>query len=104
MHKHVRAFDFATTRPPTCRYVANLAQMKWHLAIRDVKEMQAETHTRALDLITHVDAITSARGQPPTQSELNQIFGQFADSVLSAVWATADTIMFRWGIPAAAPV
>jgi hypothetical protein len=71
--------------------------MKWHLAIQDVKEMQAETHTRALDFISHVDAITGATGEPPTQSELNQMFGQFADGVLSTVWATADAIMFRCG-------
>jgi hypothetical protein len=75
--------------------MANLAQMKWHLAIQDVKGMQADTHTRALDLISNVDAMTSALGAPPTQSELNEIFGQFADSVLSTLWATADAIMFR---------
>ncbi len=76
------------------RTVANLAQLKWSYAYKEVQAMQAKIEGEAEALVGKMDALAQAGAVP--DEKLNGAYGTFAEAVAEWLGEFADMLLFKY--------
>ncbi len=89
---HQAVFDRSSAFWAAC-VVANVANLKWSYAIRDIEERQAKLERASVEMIERMDEIFAASGD---FAVVEEEYLKNVDDIVTSLWRLSDEILFKY--------